>query len=66
MAAASAADLASLAPAMAQAQTAPTGVYATIGYGNASLDPLNLGAVQGRSDTGSTTGSASKARRRSA
>jgi hypothetical protein len=48
MVAASAAALAGLVPGIAAAQTAPTGVYASLGYGNANLDPLNLGAIQGR------------------
>ena len=36
-------------PAMASAQTfAPTTFYGSLGYANASIDDVNLGAVQGR------------------
>jgi len=48
IAAASAAALAALAPAFAQAQTAPTGLYGNLGYSNAHADDLDLGAIQGR------------------
>lgn len=42
--AASAAALALAAPALAQAQS----VYGNIGYANIDVDPVNLGAIQGR------------------
>lgn len=42
--AASAAVLSLAAPAFAQAQQ----VYGTIGYANVDIDPVNLGAIQGR------------------
>ena len=48
IAAASAAVLAALAPAAAQAQDAPTGVYGTLGYANANADDLNFGVIGGR------------------
>jgi hypothetical protein len=48
IAAASAAALLSLAPGLAQAQTATTGVYGSLGYANANVEDLNLGGVQGR------------------
>lgn len=48
IAAASAAALASLAPAMAQAQTATTGVYGSLGYAHIDGDDVNLGAIGGR------------------
>jgi outer membrane immunogenic protein len=48
IAAASAAVLASVAPAMAQAQTANSGVYGSVGYAHVDLDDGNLGAIQGR------------------
>lgn len=50
LAAASAAALASLAPALAHAQatTAPTGVYANLGYANSHADDANLGAIGAR------------------
>ncbi|MET0274133.1 MAG: porin family protein [Phenylobacterium sp.] len=48
IAAASAAAIACAAPAIAQAQTAPTGVYAGVNYANAHADDVNLGAIQGR------------------
>lgn len=44
MIAASAAALALAAPALAQAQS----VYGNIGYANVDVDPVNLGAIQGR------------------
>lgn len=43
--AASAAALAFGAPALAHAQST---VYGTIGYANVDIDPVNLGAIQGR------------------
>ena len=43
--AASAAALSLAAPALAHAETA---VYGTIGYANIDIDPVNLGALQGR------------------
>ena len=47
--AASAAALATCAmPAIASAQTAPTSVYATLGYADADSSGVNLGAIQGR------------------
>jgi hypothetical protein len=50
IAAASAAVLASVAPAIAQAQTqAPTtGIYGNLGYANTNADDVNLGSIQGR------------------
>jgi opacity protein-like surface antigen len=49
VAAASAAALVSLAPALAHAQTAPsTGLYGTLGYANTHTQDLNLGSIQGR------------------
>ncbi|HEY8571106.1 porin family protein [Phenylobacterium sp.] len=48
IAAASAAVLATLVPAMAQAQTATTGLYGNLGYSQASSDDINLGAIGGR------------------
>lgn len=44
--AASAAALAMAAPALAQAQD--TGWYGSVGYANVDIDPVNLGALQGR------------------
>ena len=44
MIAASVAALSLAAPALAQAQE----VYGTIGYANVDIDPVNLGAIQGR------------------
>ena len=48
--AASAAALACALPAIASAQTttAPTGVYATLGYADAHTSGVDLGAIQGR------------------
>lgn len=48
--AASAALAAAAIPALAQAQTvtAPTGLYATLGYADADSSGVNLGAIQGR------------------
>lgn len=43
--AASAAALSLAAPALAHAETS---VYGTIGYANIDIDPVNLGAIQGR------------------
>lgn len=48
IAAASAAALAALTPAIAQAQTAPTGVYGNLGYSWAKADDLNFGVIGGR------------------
>jgi outer membrane immunogenic protein len=48
IAAASAAVLAVLVPAAAQAQDAPTGVYGNLGYSNASAEDLNFGVLGGR------------------
>ncbi|HEY8617470.1 porin family protein [Phenylobacterium sp.] len=49
LAAASAAAIAMVAPAIAQAQTAPTtGVYGSIGYAQTDFDDVDLGAIQGR------------------
>jgi len=45
MIAASAAVLALAAPALAQAETT---WYGTLGYANVDIDPINLGAIQGR------------------
>lgn len=47
IAAASAATVLALAGA-AQAQTAPVGVYGSVGYANAHSDNVDLGAIQGR------------------
>ena len=35
-------------PALAQAQTAPTGVYGTVGYADAHTSDVDLGVIQGR------------------
>jgi outer membrane immunogenic protein len=35
-------------PTFAQAQDAPTGVYANVGYAHADIDPVKLGGIQGR------------------
>lgn len=48
IAAASAAAVLSLAPGLAQAQTATTGVYGNLGYSNASADDLNFGVLGAR------------------
>jgi outer membrane immunogenic protein len=48
IAAASAAALVSLAPGLAQAQTATTGLYGNLGYANANVDDFNFGGIQGR------------------
>jgi opacity protein-like surface antigen len=49
LAAASAAAIAMVVPAIAQAQTAPTtGVYGSIGYAQTDTDDVKLGAIQGR------------------
>jgi hypothetical protein len=48
IAAASAAAIACVVPAMAQAQTIPAGVYANLGYANTNADDVNLGAIGGR------------------
>lgn len=48
IAAASVAALVSVAPAMAQAQTANTGVYANLGYAHTDGEGVNLGALGGR------------------
>jgi hypothetical protein len=48
IAAASAAALAAVVPAAAQAQTATTGVYGSVGYAHTSADDVNLGAIGGR------------------
>ncbi len=49
IASASVAVLAFAAPALAQAQSAPTtGVYANLGYSHTSPGDLDLGAIQGR------------------
>jgi outer membrane immunogenic protein len=48
IAAASAAALLSLTPALAQAQTATTGLYGNLGYSQSSGDDINLGALGGR------------------
>ena len=49
IAAASAAALASVVPAIAQAQNAPvSNVYGTAGYAHVDGDGVNLGALQGR------------------
>lgn len=45
MIAASVAVLSLAAPALAHAET---GVYGTVGYANIDIDPVNLGAIQGR------------------
>lgn len=47
-AAASAAAIALVAPAVAQAQDAPVGVYGNLGYANTHADGVNLGAIGGR------------------
>jgi hypothetical protein len=47
IAAASAAAIACVIPAMAQAQTVP-GVYANLGYANTNADDVNLGAIGAR------------------
>lgn len=48
--AAAATALAALLPAAASAQTATSGTsfYGTLGYADTDLDPVNLGAIQGR------------------
>ena len=48
IAAVSVTTLIAMTPALAQAQTAPTGVYGNLGYSSAKADDLNLGAIQGR------------------
>lgn len=49
MAAASAAALVCVVPAVASAQTAPTtGIYGTLGYANTNDTGANLGTIQGR------------------
>ncbi|WP_374473187.1 porin family protein [Phenylobacterium sp.] len=48
-AAASAAAIAMIAPAIAQAQTAmPSGLYGTLGYAQTDTNDVDLGALQGR------------------
>lgn len=47
-AAASAAALVSVVPAMAQAQTATSGVYGSVGYAQTDVEGVDLGAIQGR------------------
>lgn len=47
-AAASAAAAVCAVSGVAQAQTAPVGVYGTLGYANAHTDDVDLGAIQGR------------------